>query len=138
MVRRVFGLAVLGASPASEEESVINQVLLGGRISSEPRIQQGTAGAVMELELELERPPREWSPGGRCTVGVRATTGSTRLGEAWEKYLSKGRAVLVHGYLQAKDGALSVVGERVEFLESGLVSSSLEGLMKSPGRRVVA
>lgn len=116
---------------------MINQVLLAGRLGSAPRIQQGPTQAVLELELEVDRPAREWSPGGRCTVGVRAT-GSARLGAAWEKYLEKGKAVLVQGYLHVIDGALAVMGERVEFLEAGLVSTGLEGLVKPPGRRPVA
>lgn len=117
---------------------MINQVLLAGRLGADPHIQQGASGAVMELQLEVERPPREYSPGGRCTVAVRATTGSSKLAAAWGKYLSKGSSVIVHGFLQATQGALSVVGDRVEFIEDRLVSSSLEGLGKLPGRRAVA
>lgn len=117
---------------------MINQVLLAGRLSADPRIQQGTNGAVMELELEVERPAREFSAGARCTVGVRAT-GSARQGAAWEKYLSRGRSVLVHGFLQATNGVLSIAGDRVEFLEDKLISSALEGLAgKALGRRPAA
>lgn len=116
---------------------MINQVLLAGRVATEPRIQAGDDGAVMDLELEVERTAREFNPGGRCTVGVRAR-GSQRQGAAWGKYVSKGRDVLVHGYLQASGGALTVVGERVEFLEGGLVASALEGLARPPARRATS
>lgn len=116
---------------------MINQVLLAGRLGANPRVRQDGSGAVMELELEVERPPREASPGGRCTIGVRVS-GSARQGAAWEKYLTGGRSVLVLGHLQLVDGALSVIGERLDFMEDRLVSSTLEGLARSAGRRAAA
>lgn len=109
---------------------MVNQVMLVGRLSEDPRVR----GSGLELVLELERAPREYSPGGRCSVQVRASV-SERQREAMMKYLSKGRAVLVHGYLAAFEQGLGVFGDRVEFVEDGLVSRAMDARAWPAGSR---
>lgn len=109
---------------------MINQVMLVGRLSEDPRVR----GGGVELALDLERAPREYSPGGQCSVQVRAS-GSERQRDAMMKYLSKGRAVLVHGYLAAFEHGLGVLGDRVEFVEDGLISRALGARPAPAGAR---
>ncbi|MCO5172172.1 MAG: single-stranded DNA-binding protein [Planctomycetes bacterium] len=119
--------SVVGASGGGREMEVdvINQVLVAGLLAEDPRVVEGAGGPCVELELLLERPPREWGPAQTERTRVRVSAfGDGRIATL-TRYLRKGRALLVHGFLRARgaDG-LQVVLERFEFMEDGLVARS--------------
>lgn len=99
---------------------MINQVMLVGRLTENPRVR----GSAVELALDVERAPRDYSPGGKCSVQVRAAV-SERRRDVLMQYLSKGNDVMVHGYLTAFEHGLGVLGDRVDFVGFDLVSHSL-------------
>ncbi|MBX3467066.1 MAG: single-stranded DNA-binding protein [Planctomycetes bacterium] len=112
---------------------MINQVLVAGRLAADPRIHEGPGAPWVELELDVERPPRDWSPSQTEQSRVRVSAFGERNVSNLTRYLRQGRSVLVHGFLRAGEGGLRVVAERCEFMEDGLVARIPEGI-----RRVAA
>lgn len=112
---------------------MINQVLVAGRLAADPRIHEGPGGPWVELELDVERPPRDGSPSRSEQSRVRVNAFGERNVSNLTRFLRQGRSVLVHGFLRAEDGGLRVVAERWEFMEDGLVVRAPAG-----ARRVAA
>lgn len=95
---------------------MINQVIIAGRLIEDPQAD----GRGCALRLELARPARGSSGGEEAPATVRAVASDERRAANLQRYLRKGRDVLIHGHLQQDAGGLCVAVDSFEFMEDGL------------------
>lgn len=103
---------------------MINRVLVAGRLAEAPLVRatsRGTPYAVLTLDLQHVRAPGI-EPEVSC-VEVHAY-GEGRAA-VLDRYLERGRDLLVEGYLRREGQELIVVCERFSFMERSLHSQPL-------------
>ncbi len=106
----------------------MNLTILLGRIAKEIEIKQTQTGlSVAHMVLAVDRPKRKDAQDGQPTADFLNLTAFGNTAEFAQKYLSKGRQVLVQGRIQtstydAQDGTkrwrTDIIVDRLEFADS--------------------
>jgi single-strand DNA-binding protein len=109
--------------PTRRDHQMLNGVILIGRLTSDPTLEDRSGTQVGRLRLAVQRPRRDGEDRGADFVDITVFGNQAQV---CNQYLAKGRRVAIEGRLQhsewqAEDGSrrqkLEVIANSVEFLD---------------------
>lgn len=95
---------------------MLNQIILVGRLVSDPEINETENGKVCKITLAIPRSFK--NENGEYDTDFVPCTLWKAVAENTKEYCKKGDIVGVKGRIQSNDGKIEVIAEKVTFLTS--------------------